>query len=161
MKTKSSAYPLQRKVLHGLPPDPSFLQENVKHHSSKNFQKSQTPIYKGGGATTGFDLMSRDSYFTIPVEVFMNNISAENTCFTNHIVNRTQDCGLKTYKYLANYLLMSKFWKHSYRRFPASFSSVLSKNFSEPKRTNCKDETVNLPSIYLLFDLLGHQKSIS
>ena len=34
---------------------------------------------------TGFDLTTRDSYFTILVEVFTNHISAENRYFTNHI----------------------------------------------------------------------------
>ena len=34
---------------------------------------------------TGFDLTTRDSYFTILVEVFTNHISAELTYFTNHI----------------------------------------------------------------------------
>ena len=29
--------------------------------------------------------MTRDFYFTILVEVFMNHISAENTYFTNHV----------------------------------------------------------------------------
>ena len=33
---------------------------------------------------TGFDLMTRDSYFMIQVEVFMNHILAENKYFTNH-----------------------------------------------------------------------------
>ena len=32
----------------------------------------------------GFDLTTRDSYFTILVEVFTNYILAENTNFTNH-----------------------------------------------------------------------------
>ena len=34
---------------------------------------------------TGFDIMTHDSYFLIPVEVFVNHILAENTCFMNHI----------------------------------------------------------------------------
>ena len=34
---------------------------------------------------TGSDLTTRDSYFTILVEVFTNHISAELTYFTNHI----------------------------------------------------------------------------
>ena len=33
----------------------------------------------------GFDAKTRDSYFTILVEVFTNHIAAENTYFTNHI----------------------------------------------------------------------------
>ena len=33
----------------------------------------------------GFDAKTRDSYFTILVEVFTNHIVAENTYFTNHI----------------------------------------------------------------------------
>ena len=37
---------------------------------------------------TGFDLTTRDSYFMILVEVFMNHILAENTYFTNHIERR-------------------------------------------------------------------------
>ena len=34
---------------------------------------------------SGFDLTTRDSYFTILVEVFTNHILVENTYFTNHI----------------------------------------------------------------------------
>ena len=34
---------------------------------------------------TGFDLKTRDSYFTILFEVLTNHLLAENTCFTNHI----------------------------------------------------------------------------
>ena len=34
---------------------------------------------------SGFDLTTCDSYFTILVEVFMNRILAENTCFMNHV----------------------------------------------------------------------------
>ena len=33
----------------------------------------------------GFDLKTRDSYFTILVEVFTNHIFTENTYFTNHL----------------------------------------------------------------------------
>ena len=35
--------------------------------------------------STGFDLTTRDSYFTIIVEVFTNHILAGNIYFTNHI----------------------------------------------------------------------------
>ena len=34
----------------------------------------------------GFDLTTRDSYFTIQVKIFMNLILLENTNSTNHIV---------------------------------------------------------------------------
>ena len=37
------------------------------------------------GVTTGFHLMTHDSYFTILIEVFMNHISAENSNFRYHI----------------------------------------------------------------------------
>ena len=70
---------------------------------------------------TGFHLTTHDLYFMIPVEIFTNHISAENTCSTNHIVSKTQDGALKTHTYLANYLLMLEFWKQSYQLFPASF----------------------------------------
>ena len=46
----------------------------------------------------GFNLTTRDSYFTILAEVFTNHISAENTFFTNHIVKETQNYGPKTWK---------------------------------------------------------------
>ena len=35
--------------------------------------------------TSGFDLTTGDSYFTIPVEVFSDHILAEKICFTNRI----------------------------------------------------------------------------
>ena len=38
-----------------------------------------------------FDLTTRDSYFTILVEVFTNHISAENIFHESYRVNRTQD----------------------------------------------------------------------
>ena len=34
---------------------------------------------------SGLDLTTRDSYFTILIEVFMNHILAKNTYFMNHI----------------------------------------------------------------------------
>ena len=34
---------------------------------------------------SGFDLMTRDSYFTVLVEVFTIHILAEDTYFTNHV----------------------------------------------------------------------------
>ena len=34
---------------------------------------------------TGLDLTTRDSYFTILVEVLTNHVLAKNTYFTNHI----------------------------------------------------------------------------
>ena len=34
---------------------------------------------------SGFDLTTCDSYFTILVEVFMDRILSENTCFMNHV----------------------------------------------------------------------------
>ena len=39
----------------------------------------------GSCIVTGFDLTTRDSYFTILVKVLTNHILAENTYFTNHI----------------------------------------------------------------------------
>ena len=48
--------------------------------------------------STGFDLTTRDSYFTILVEVFTNHILTENIFRESYRGNRTQDCGLKTCK---------------------------------------------------------------
>ena len=42
-------------------------------------------ISGGGGIEAGFNLTTRDIYFMILVEVFMNHILVENTYFTNHI----------------------------------------------------------------------------
>ena len=42
--------------------------------------------------------MTCDSYFTILVKVFMNQIIAENAFYESCRVNRTQDYGLKTCK---------------------------------------------------------------
>ena len=42
-------------------------------------------IAKRSTATAGSDLTTRDLYFTILVEVFRNNISAENKYFTNRM----------------------------------------------------------------------------
>ena len=42
-------------------------------------------------SSTGFDLTTHDSYFTILVEVFMNHILAENTYFTNDVERTEQD----------------------------------------------------------------------
>ena len=49
--------------------------------------------------SSGFNLTTRDSYFTILVEFFTNRILAENTYFTNH-VERTKLCdyGFETSK---------------------------------------------------------------
>ena len=49
---------------------------------------------------SGFDLTTRDSYFTIQVKIFMNLILLQNTNSTKSYskVNRTQDYGLKTNK---------------------------------------------------------------
>ena len=49
--------------------------------------------------SSGFDLTTRDSYFTILVEFFTDHILAENTYFTNH-VERTNLCdyGFETSK---------------------------------------------------------------
>ena len=54
---------------------------------------------------SGFDITTRDSCFTILVEVFTNHISAENTYFTNR-VNRTQDYDLKICKQVPDYLAL-------------------------------------------------------
>ena len=75
----------------------------------------------------GLDLMTRDSYFTILVEVFTNHILAKNTNFTNHRMNRTWNSVFKTCKQVPNYLALSKFQTH-YQQFPASVS-LSSKHF--------------------------------
>ena len=41
--------------------------------------------YRKYNMSTLFDLMTRDSRFTILVEIFTNHISLENSYFTNHI----------------------------------------------------------------------------
>ena len=57
-------------------------------HKGKYLRKSLSiylsiylPIY----LSTGIDLTTRDSYFTLLVEVFTNLILVENTNFTNHL----------------------------------------------------------------------------
>ena len=52
-------------------------------------------------------------------------------------VNRTQDYGLKTRKHVRNYPRMSWFWKHSYRRFPAS-SNFLPSQLNSNSNSFCK-----------------------
>ena len=42
-------------------------------------------MISGGGIEAGFNLTTRDIYFMILVQVFMNHILVENTYFTNHI----------------------------------------------------------------------------
>ena len=53
--------------------------------------------------TTGFDLMTCDSYFMIQVEVFTNHILAENIFQESQKVNRLQKYGLKTSKQIPNF----------------------------------------------------------
>ena len=53
-----------------------------------------------------------------------------------------------------------------YRQFPASFNLFIEYKFfkhifTEPKIANCKDPTINHSNIYLIFDLIGRQESIS
>ena len=43
----------------------------------------------------GLDLTTRDSYFTIPVEVFTNRNLVENIFHESYGVNRTLDYGLQ------------------------------------------------------------------
>lgn len=54
---------------------------------------------------TGFNLTIRDSYLTILVKAFMNNILAENTYFTNHKEWRKKQkiMANKTCKQVSNY----------------------------------------------------------
>ena len=52
---------------------------------------------------SGFDLTTRDSYFTILVEVFMNHILARHIFHELYRVNRTHDYGFKTGKQVPNY----------------------------------------------------------
>ena len=47
--------------------------------------------------------MTRDSYFTILVEVFPNHILVENIFHESYRVNRTQDYGLKICKRIPDY----------------------------------------------------------
>ena len=70
----------------------------------------------------GFNLTTRDSYFTIQVEVFTNHVLVENSYFTNH-----KNMVLKPA--ISKYFTMSYFLKHSYHWFPASSISLLSKSF--------------------------------
>ena len=44
---------------------------------------------------SGLDLTTRDSYFTIPVEVFTNRNLVENIFHESYEVNRTLDYGLQ------------------------------------------------------------------
>ena len=47
---------------------------------------------------SGLDLTTRDSYFTIPVEVFTNRNLVENIFHESYGVNRTLDYGLQNWK---------------------------------------------------------------
>ena len=103
--------------------------------------------------------MTRYSYFTILVERFTNHISAQNTSSMNmewieHKImilkrsNKYQLFGnvitlkifLLTTASVIHLFIGQKFFKTSF--------------YTEPKITNCKDETINHWNIYLLFDLL-------
>ena len=52
-----------------------------------NWRKISDENFEGAAVLMdpGFDLTTRDLYFTILDEVFTNHILAENTYFTNHI----------------------------------------------------------------------------
>ena len=108
---------------------------------------------------SGFDLMTCDSYFTI--SVFTNHISAENTCLTNYIVDRTPDCGLKSYKYLPSVVTLETFLStiSSIIRF-LYWVKYFQTSFSWSGKKNCKDGAINDSNNYLPFDLLEHLKSI-
>ena len=81
--------------------------------------------------TSGFNLTTCDSNFTILVEVFTNRILAENTYFTKHVewteqkITALKPANLQ----VPNYLAMSQLQKHSYWLFPTSFISLLGKSF--------------------------------
>ena len=78
----------------------------------------------------GFDLTTRDSYFTVRIWSFHKSFFSRKHIFHESFrVNRTQDYGLQTCKQVQNYTAVSYFWKHSYRRFPSSSSFLSSKGF--------------------------------
>ena len=66
--------------------------------------------------TSGFNLTTCDSNFTILVEVFTSRILAENTYFTKHVERTEQKItALKPANLqVPNYLAMSQLQKHSY-----------------------------------------------
>ena len=103
-----------------------------------------------------------DLCFTILVEVFTNHTSAENTYFTNHI--EWTECKIIGFKPTSRHqiirqslLLMISIIIHFFVKQNLSQTSF----FTKPNKMNCKDETVNHSNIYLLFDSLWCQKSIS
>ena len=61
-----------------------------------------------------FYLLSfHDSYF-----------SRKHIFYESYRVNRTQDYGIKTCKWVPIYLILSQFWKHFYQWFPASLQPL-------------------------------------
>ena len=77
------------------------------------------------------------------------NFSKKHIFHESYRLSRTYDYDLETYKKVLNYSTLSKFQDHSYRRFPTSSISLLSKSlvnkiFTELKITNWNDETFNI-----------------
>ena len=117
---------------------------------------------------TGFDLTTRDSYFTILVKVFTNHSLEQNPYFTNHIERKEyKTMTLKTAKHLNTYIIFTDI---ILKLFLSAVFSIIhffieqvlqTLFFMEPKITYCKDGTINHSNIYLLFYLLWCQKIIS
>ena len=116
--------------------------------------------------STGFDLTTRDSYFTIIVEVFANHILAGNIYFTNHIQWIEHKIMLKLAN---NYQIIQqchnfkntliKNFQHHPFLCPVK---VLLTSFSQTWECQiAKTRQLAIRTIIYSFDLLWCQKSIS
>ena len=104
--------------------------------------------------------MTRDSYFTILVEVFTNHVLAKKTYFTNHIVWTEHEITVS--KSANKYQIIRQCQKYSYRRCPASSISLLSKSFVNItfyKAENDKFLRQDDPSFKSLFTIWVAQKN--
>ena len=86
---------------------------------------------------TGFDLTTRDSYFTILVEVFTNHILAKDREWREHKIL------IDDFHGIILFFIKQKFCKH---------------HFLRSRNNKLKDEIINHSKLYLLFDLFWWEK---
>ena len=111
----------------------------------------------------GFDLATRDSYLTILVDVFHEPCFSRDTYFTN-CIEWTEH----------TIIVLNPANKHQITRQYHNFRTILINDFFMSKskifenitfygaeNDKCYVATINYSNLYLLFDLLKHQKNIS
>ena len=111
-----------------------------------------------------FDVRTRDSYFTILVDVFTNHILVENTYFTKHLGWTKQNNmvlkAAKKYIIIRCHIFENILIEHFFHELFLYRAKVLQTSFfMETKTTRWWNETINHSSNYLLFDLLWCQKA--